>query len=68
MYFVFELQKLNNGQCACLVYHDDSWNYNQAESVWHSKCAAAALSEIPTHSVVLMDVEGTTYQIKTYAH
>lgn len=68
MYFVFELQKLNNGNCALIPYHDDAWDYLHAESVFHGKCAAAAISEIPVHSVMLVDVEGAVYQTKTYNH
>ena len=66
MYFVFELQKNNQGQSSCLVYHDDSWTYQQAESTFFTKCASAAISNIPTHTIILADVQGSVYNVKTY--
>ena len=66
MYFVYELQKQQNGNCACLVYHDDNWTFQQAESTFYAKCASAAISAIPVHSVMLVDVEGTAYAVKTW--
>lgn len=67
MYFVFELQQMANGQCAVLPYHDDSWTYQQAESVFYAKCSAAAISQIPIHTVMLADVEGAVYAVKTWS-
>lgn len=68
MYFVLELQKTMDGNCAILTYHEDDWDYNQAESVWHGKCQYAAISAIPQHTVMMVDVEGAVYQSKTYTH
>lgn len=66
MYFVFEIQKQENGSCACLVYHEDGWNYFQAESVYFGKLQYAAISTIPIHTVMLCDAEGSVYGTKTY--
>jgi len=66
MYFVFEIQKQENGSCACLVYHEDSWDYFQAESVYFGKLQYAAISTIPVHTVMLCDAEGAVYGTKTY--
>jgi hypothetical protein len=66
MYFVFEIQKQENGSCACLVYHEDSWDYFQAESVYFGKLQYAAISTIPIHTVMLCDAEGSVYGTKTY--
>ena len=66
MYFVFEIQKQENGSCACLVYHEDGWNYFQAESVYFGKLQFAAISTIPVHTVMLCDAEGSVYGTKTY--
>lgn len=68
MYFVIELQKAANDACSILTFHDDNWNYQQAESVWHGKCQSAAISVIPCHTVMLVDVEGAVYKTETYAH
>lgn len=66
MYFVFEIQKQDNGSCACLVYHEDGWDYFQAESVYFGKLQYAAISTIPIHTVMLCDAEGAVYGTKTY--
>lgn len=66
MYFVFEIQKQENGSCVCLVHHDDNWNYFQAESVYFGKLQFAAISTIPVHTVMLCDAEGSVYGTKTY--
>lgn len=66
MYFVYELQKLPDGVCACLVHHDDSWDYFQAESAYYGKLRYAAISTIPVHTVMLCDVNGVVYGSKTY--
>ena len=66
MYFVFEIQKQDNGSCACLVYHEDGWDYFQAESVYFGKLQYAAISTIPVHTVMLCDAEGSVYGVKTY--
>lgn len=67
MYFVFELQKMQNGACALIPYHDDAWTYQQAESVYYAKCSAAAISEIPVHTIILADVTGAVYATKTWS-
>lgn len=66
MYFVFEIQKLDNGSYACLTYHDDSWDYFHAESVYFGKLQYAAISTIPIHTLMLCDAEGSVYGTKTY--
>lgn len=66
MYFVFEIQKQADGTCACLVYHEDGWDYFQAESVYFGKLQYAAISTIPVHTVMLCDAEGSVYGTKTY--
>lgn len=66
MYFVFELQKQADGTCAILTYHDDTWDYFQAESVYFGKLQYAAISTIPVHTVMLCDVHGNVYSTKTY--
>lgn len=66
MYYVIEIQKLPDGTHAHLVYHDDAWTYNQAESVYYGKLQYAAISTIPMHTVILLDEEGAVYGTKTY--
>ena len=66
MFFVYEIQENPTNQYTSLTYHDDTWNYQQAESVFYGKCQYAAISTIPTHTVILADADGAIYQVKTW--
>lgn len=68
MYFVIELQKQTKTQHAILTYHDDAWTFQQAQSVFFEKCQYAAISAIPEHTVMLVDVEGSVYETKVFMH
>ena len=68
MYFVIELQKLDNSSCAILTCHEDNWTFQQAQSVFFGKCQSAAISAIPEHTVMLVDVEGSVYETKVFEH
>ena len=68
MYFVIELQKQTESSCASLVYHEDSWTFQQAQSVFFGRCQYAAISAIPEHTVILVDVEGSVYDTKVFMH
>lgn len=56
MYIVIELQTNTDGQVGNLVtaYEDR----NQAESKFHQIMAAAAISELPVHSAIMVDEKG----------
>ena len=64
MYIVMEIQ--NSGTVATLVsqYADK----NQAESKFHTVLAAAAVSQVPVHSAVLMTDEGIWLRSECYKH
>ena len=66
MFFVYEIQETAPGVYASLTYHEDSWTYQQAESVFYGKCQYAAISTIPTHTVIFADADGSVYQVKTW--
>lgn len=68
MYFVIELQKIDDSRCAILTYHQDSWTFQQAQSTFFGKCQSAAISAIPEHTVMLVDVEGSVYETKVFEH
>lgn len=68
MYFVIELQKAANGNCSILTYHEDSWSFQQAQSVFYGKCQYAAISALPAHTVMMIDVDGNVYETKTFNH
>ena len=66
MYILVEMQT-NNGQTAVVtpvVYE----NRLEAESVYHQKLAAAAISSVQIHSVAMLDDHGGTIKRDYYEH
>lgn len=71
-YLVMEIQTMSNGQVATLI-HTENVNHqplseNEAESVYHTILASAALSDLPCHSAVMMTTEGIHLQSRFYRH
>lgn len=64
MYIVLEIQTSNTVATIVNSYEDR----NQAESKYHQILTAAALSNVPKHSAVLMNDEGQTIKSETYIH
>ena len=56
MFVVIEIQKNNNNQIATLVNAYE--NRNQAFQKYHSVLSAAAVSDLPVHSAVILTEEG----------
>lgn len=65
-YIVIEIQKFANGTISTLTNAYDS--LNAAESKYHTVLAAAAISELPTHSAVLMNENGYVIRSQSYNH
>ena len=66
MFIVIELQTNANGTVGNFV-----WSYadeNQAFSKYHSVLAAAAVSELPCHSCVILRNDGTQIAGQAYKH
>ena len=55
-YIVIEIQVNANGSVGTLAYSYDS--YNMAQQQYHTMLAAAAVSALPVHSAVVLDVTG----------
>ncbi len=66
MYVILEIQTYADGTIGTLVY--TASDYNHAQSTYHEKLAAAAISNIPVHSVVLMDSRGYSFGQEFYEH
>lgn len=66
MFFVLEIQKLTNGKYATLVTQKET--QNEAESVFHSVLASAAISEIPRKGAVIVDDDCRLIAGKMYQH
>ena len=65
-FIVIELQKNANGTVGNLVWAYD--NQNEAEHKFYTVLAAAAISNIPKHSVTLLHEDGFVIRNETYTH
>ena len=66
MFILHEMQTTANG--TALVPAQTFADKNQAESAYHSVLAAAAVSSVTVHAVVLMDEHGNTVKRDFYEH
>lgn len=66
MYIVIELQVNADGQLGNLVWSFDT--LAQAESKYHGILSAAAVSQIPIHSAVILDERGNVLMNASYDH
>lgn len=66
MYIVIELQKNAEGHVSNIVTEHE--NLAQAESKYHAVLSAAAVSQIPVHSAVLVSEEGFPVKHQCYKH
>ncbi len=66
MYIIQEMQTTNNQTALvpALTYTDK----NQAESAYHTALAAAAISPVQVHTVVMFDEHGNTLKRDFYEH
>ena len=63
-YVIVEIQTMADGTIASLVTPKD--DYYQAENTYHTVLAAAALSELPVHTAVLLDNEGNVIHSQAF--
>lgn len=66
MYIVIELQKNEKGAVSNIV--TDYATLPEAESKYHTILAAAALSELPVHSAIIVSEEGFPVMHQCYKH
>lgn len=65
LYYVIEFQTLNEtGSVIPLSYTDR----NQAEAAYHTKLAAAAVSEVKKHGVMLCNADLFVIKSEVYLH
>ena len=67
MYIVLEIQTYANGTVATLPPIIKA-SRDEAESAYHSILSAAAVSELPLHSAILMSNEGRELMHQAYVH
>ena len=63
-YIIIEIQKHEDGTLAHLV--DTADTQREAESVYHGKLQYAALSDLPCHSVALLEETGELVASECY--
>lgn len=67
MYIILEIQKMNSGSVAIVPPASYS-DQNLAEQKYHNSLAAAAVSSVDVHSVVMLSDTGEWLNGKTYYH
>lgn len=65
-FIVFEIQTHADGTVGTLVNTADT--YNEAKSIYHTKLAAAAISTVPIHAVVILNSDGVVSDQESYRH
>ena len=65
MYIIIEIQK---GDSVAIVPPRSYADKDQAESAYHTALAAAAVSSVPVHSVVMLKDNGTLVKSERYVH
>ena len=66
MFYIIEIQKMQDGSYGHIVQTAET--QNNAESKYYGVLQYAAISELPLHTVVLIDDHGIVYMNKSYEH
>ena len=66
MYIVIELQKNAQGTVSNII--TDHQSLAEAESKYHAILSNAAISEVPTHSAVILSEDGFPVKHQCYKH
>lgn len=67
MYRVLELQTNDQGVTS-MIDHGDELERNSAESKLHAVAQYAAISQVPVHTVVILNAEGEKIKKEVYKH
>jgi len=66
MYVINEYQTTNG--TTAIVTPATAQTLNEAESIFHSRCASAAISTVETHSITLETDEGFQLKRESFKH
>ena len=66
-YIILEAQTDGNGQTAFLP-PEQANSEQEADSIYYAKRSAAAVSQVPLHTVYYLDWEGNLIESKLYRH
>lgn len=61
-------QQTTNGVTAVVTPIERRADFNEAVSVWHGKCAVAAISAVEHHAVTLLNERGQVVKYECYDH
>lgn len=64
MFYIMEIQKMDTGAFAHLVYTAE--DESNAWSTYYSKLSYAAISKLPMHTVVLLSADGEEIEHKAF--
>lgn len=71
-YYIFEIQQYDNGEYGHIVHFaadpDADIARNKGESKYYEVLSAAAVSQLPMHSAILVFADGTPIMNKCYTH
>lgn len=66
MYYIIEIQKQSDENCAHLIQTAET--ENQAKSIFHQIMASAAISSVPIHTAIVLTDEGVPIIRESYQH
>ena len=66
MFIVIELQVDQNGNVGNIVTSHDT--FAEAQNKFYTICAFAAISQIPIHSVIILDRTGVLLDRQSFTH
>lgn len=66
-YIIIETQT-TNGVTAVVTPIEQRADFNEAVSVWHGKCAVAAISAVEHHAVTLLNERGDKVKYECFDH
>ena len=66
MYAILEIQ--TNGDTMSVLPVQTRDTLNEAESVWHTILASAAISTVEHHTAMVIDEDGVVFDNKSYNH
>lgn len=66
MFYIIEIQKNREGNYAHIVKTAET--QNSGESMYYGTLQYAAISDLPLHTVALLNEDGILYQSRCYRH
>ena len=68
MYIFVEMQTSEDHSVTAIPPINTQTDWHEAEATFHQLCAAAAVSPVPLHTVLMLDEYGNTIRAEHYEH